>query len=229
MDAFDTSDDLPEELYSEPEERLTSTFIMAKPRGDSFGVTAIFLFFIFLVSQLYWQNVLGWAEYLPAVNNKIFVEGQWWRVFTATLIHADIGHLLSNMYMLGIFTFFVYGHFGLKVHPGATFLAAGLVNLIAISTYAPNTQLLGASGLVYLLGGFWLTLYLFVQRLYPFTNRLVRVCGIALMVFFPTSFEPTTSYRTHAIGFAVGCAMGLLYFLANKKRLRSYEKYKIIY
>ncbi len=90
-------------------------------------------------------------------------------------------------------------------------------------------RLLGASGWVYLLGGFWLTLYLLIQRQYRFSRRLMRVFGIALMVFFPTSFEPTTSYRTHFIGFIVGVAMGLYFFYSNKKKILAYEEYKIVY
>lgn len=222
-------EDIPEELNSEPEERLTSTLINEKPRRDSLWVSFVILLFITLMTQLYWYNIGGLADLLPSVKNKIFIDGQWWRIFTSTLIHSNLGHLLSNLYMLGIFSFFVYGHFGAKIHPLFTFLGAGIVNLIAISTYSGDTRLLGASGLVYLLGGFWLTLYLFIQRQFPFMNRFLRVCGIALMVFFPTSFESTTSYRTHFIGFVVGISMALLYFVFNFKKIRKHEKYQIFY
>ena len=223
MDSYE----IPEELVSSPEKRLVKTLITQKPRNTSFLVTSLILLFIILVTQIYWMDFASLAEYLPAVNQKIFYQGQWWRVFTAILIHSDLAHLLSNLYMLSIFSFFVYGYFGFKVYPLFTFLGASLVNLISVATYPQEVRLLGASGLVYLLGGFWLSLYLFIQRQYTISSRIMRVLGIALMVFFPTSFEATTSYRTHFIGFIIGVAMGFFYFFKNKQSIQEYEVYKV--
>ena len=222
-------EDLPEELISPPEKRLIHTYISGKPDKNSLVVTVMALLFVVFISQVYWMNLFSIAEYLPAVNRKIFEQDQWWRLFTATLIHADMGHLLSNLYMLGIFSFFVYGYFGFTVYPLLSFFAAGIVNALSIHTYPPDVRLLGASGLVYLLGGFWLTMYLFIQRQYTYTHRLVRVLGIALLVFFPTSFKPTTSYRAHFIGFTVGVAFALFYFLTHRHQIRKKETYKQIH
>jgi rhomboid protease GluP len=218
--------EIPEELISPPERRLTGTMITRKIYKNSAPLTALFLLIVVLFSQFYWLNSFNLSTYLPAVHEEIIGHNQWWRVFTSTLIHADGGHLLSNLYMLGILSFFCYGYFGFLVYPVYTFLGAGFVNYIAILTYPPYVHLLGASGLVYLLGGFWLTLYLFIQRQYSISKRLVRVLGIALMIFFPTSFEQTTSYRTHFIGFLVGISMSVFYFLLNKQKIRSHELYE---
>ena len=222
-------DDRPEELYSEPEKRLSGTFITLKPKSSSLIFTALSLLIVIGVSQFYWMNIGDLAHFMPAIKKNIFFEGEWWRLFTSVLIHADFGHLLSNLYMLGIFAYFVYGYFGFYAFPVLAFFGSGLVNAISIYTYPLETRLLGASGMVYLLGGFWLSLYLMIQRQYKFSRRLVRVLGIALMVFFPSSFEPTTSYRTHFIGFAVGATLGLLYFFFNKDRLREKETFKWLY
>ncbi|MEO0336539.1 MAG: rhomboid family intramembrane serine protease, partial [Pseudomonadota bacterium] len=146
--------------------------------------------------------------------------------FTATLIHADFGHLLSNSYMLLIFSYFVYGYFGSIAFPFGSFILAGLVNVLTVLTMPPETGLLGASGLVYLLGGFWLTSYFFIQRQHTLLPRLIRVLGIALMVFFPTTFVPTTSYMAHAIGFAVGSVFAVTFFAYKKKWIRSFERKK---
>lgn len=179
-------------------------------------------------SQIYWMNFANLASSLPAINQNILQDGEVWRLFTSVLIHGDLAHLASNMYMLGILSYFVYGYFGARLYPLWTFLGAGFVNLVSIATYPVHVRLLGASGWVYLLGGFWLTMYLFIQRQYPWSRRLIRVLGMALMVFFPTSFEATTSYRTHFIGFMVGIVIGLIYFTFNKKNIRSYEEYRLV-
>lgn len=219
----------PEELNAPPEKVLAGTLITQKPNPLSLSITLLGILIITGVTQFYWMDPWGWSEFMPAVKRKIFEGGEWWRIFSSVLIHADFGHLLSNLYMLGILSYFVYGYFGFKSYPIYTFLGAALVNLISIQSYPVDTRLLGASGLVYLLGGFWLSLYLMIQRQYSITKRLVRVFGMALMVFFPTTFEPTTSYRTHFIGIVVGAVMGFVYFGIYKKEIRSHEYFKWLY
>ena len=163
---------------------------------------------------------------LSVSRAEVFSQGQYWRLLTAVFVHADLAHLLSNVYMLFIFSLFVYGYFGFMAFPVLSVFAAAVVNGLAVLTYPPEVELLGASGLVYVLGGFWLTLYFFIQRQYSVPSRLLRVTGIALMVFFPTTFIASTSYRTHAIGFVVGVAVGAFYFLRKRNTIRRHEVYK---
>lgn len=219
---------LEEELLKK-EERLVGTLITDKPQRNGFLVAFGTVSIMAMVTLFYWSDPLGWAEYLPAVRESVFSDGEWWRVFSAIFIHADIGHYLSNMYMLGIFSFFIFAYFGFSLYPVLAFVAAALVNVVAILTYEPHVRLLGASGLVYVLGGLWLTLYFLIQRQYNILGRTLRVVGIGIMIFFPTTFVPTTSYRTHAFGFAAGVVLGVIFFLKNKQSIRSHEKYKISY
>lgn len=224
MDEMET----PEELQTPPEKRLIGTLITGKPDQKSLVVSALVVLFVTLISQVYWLDPWNLSNLMPAMQEAVFSQGQWWRIYTAILIHADMGHLLSNLYMLSILSFFIYGYFGLRVYPLLTFLGAGLVNALAILTYPEHVRLLGASGWVYLLGGFWLTLYFFIQRQYPWSRRLLRAMGIGLMIFFPTSFEPTTSYRTHFIGFVVGILMASLYFFKNRNQIQKHETFKMV-
>ncbi len=209
------------------EKRLVETLITGKPAVKAYTVATISILIIMACTLFYWQGSQAWTSLLPAINSKIFQHSEIWRAFTAILIHSDIEHLFSNMYMLWIFVFFIYGYFGFTVFPIVSFFAAAIVNIIAVRTYAPDIQLLGASGLVYLLGGFWLTLYWFIQRQYSWSNRLIRVSGITLMIFWPSTFVVTTSYRTHAIGFLAGVVMGGIYFWINKDKIRDKEVYNI--
>ncbi len=209
------------------EKRLVGTLITGRPSVDAFIIATAVALFSVVMTLLYWSGPQWLADLLPAVQAPVFKQGQLWRIFTATFVHADLEHLLSNIYMLWIFGFFVFGYFGFSVFPVVSFFLAGVVNALAILTYAPETRLLGASGLVYILGGFWLTLYPLVQRQYSVGSRLLRVTGIALVIFLPSTFVPTTSYRAHAIGFAVGVLMGLWYFRKHKDQIRTFETYKI--
>ena len=219
-------------MHEEPtltyEKRLIGTRITGKPAPFSAFASLFTILLMGVTTQMYWQNWWGLAEFMPAVNKGIFVDDQWWRAFTATFIHADMGHYLSNMYMLGIFSFFIFGYFGVKAFPLWTVAGATAVNVLSIMTYPAETRLLGASGLVYVLGGWWLCMYFIIQRQYSYLNRSFRVIGTALMVFFPTTFVPTTSYRTHAIGFAVGVVTAILYFWIHRKDIRASEQYKTL-
>jgi rhomboid protease GluP len=210
------------------ESRLVGTLITREPHKWSGVVTTLVILLMSLLSQLYWQDWGDLASELPAVGQKIFAEGEWWRAVTALFIHGDMGHFLNNMYMLGVFGYFCFGYFGFQIFPLFTFLGAVFANVIAIATYPPDVQLLGASGWVYLLGGLWLTLYFLIQRQYSYFNRTLRVVGVALMMFFPTSFVVTTSYRTHAIGFFVGVAIALVYFGMQRSYIRSWEQWRYI-
>jgi len=206
---------------------LIQTYISGKPRKSSYLVTLATLLLMAGMSQVYWHNLFGWAQLMPAVQSKVFEDREWWRLLTAVFIHSDLGHFFSNAYMLVAFSFFVYGHFGFGIYPILSIFFAGLVNALTILSYPPDVQLLGASGLVYILGGFWLTSYVMIQRQFPFVRRLVRTMGIAIMIFFPSSFVPSTSYRAHAYGFLAGMFLAVIYFVSNKERIRSAETYKI--
>jgi rhomboid protease GluP len=221
-------DDLPEELKALPEKRLAKTLIEQAPHPKSAWVALISILFVTLVTQVYWSHIFAIHEKLPVSSSLVFDQLELWRLFTATLIHANIGHLLSNLYMLGIFSYFIYGYYGSSIFPLLSFFFAGAVNLLTIWSYPPEVRLLGASGWVYLLGGFWLTMYIFIQRKYSFGHRLLRATGMALMVFFPTSFEPTTSYRAHFIGFIFGILLAICYFTSHHKTIRSKEVFEII-
>lgn len=157
---------------------------------------------------------------------QFFSEGMYWQIFTATMIHGDWGHYLSNSYMLFILGIFVYGYFGFFTYPIVAVVLAAATNLLTIGSYPDQVRLLGASGLVYVLAGFWLTMFWLVQRQHEWHRRLLRVLGVALAILFPTTFEPTTSYRAHAIGFAVGLIYAVLHFILNKNEIRSHEVWR---
>lgn len=214
-----------DELIQTEEKKLIGTMITGKPSINAYLISMATVITMLVVTLFYWNAPQDWAQLLSVSKNQIFQQGQLWRIFTAIFIHSDIEHLLSNMLLLWFFSYFIFGYFGFKMYPVVSFFMAGLVNGLAIWTYEPSVQLMGASGLVYLLGGLWLALYAQIQRQYAIGQRLLRVIGIAFMIFLPSTFMPSTSYRTHAIGFFVGILTGLLYFFKNKKQIRSQEIY----
>ncbi len=139
------------------------------------------------------------------------------------LIHADVNHFLSNGPGLFLFGYLLYGYFGRSVYPVAVILLSTVVNFISIATYSPGARLLGASGVVYLMAGFWLTLFVSVERRFSIPNRLIRSSGFAFIMLLSSTFDPSVSYRTHYIGFVTGILFGITYFILHKERIREAE------
>jgi rhomboid protease GluP len=173
---------------------------------------------------MYWFDLLGLADYLPAIPERVFDQGEYWRLATSIGAHADFRHLLSNGIVFGVLSFLLYGYFGAVVYPLLTWGLGCLITAVSLSTYAPDTRLLGASGVVYFMAGFWLTSYLFIERRLSMGKRLLRATGFGLIVLVPTVWDPSVSYRTHAIGFGAGILFAVVYFFKKKNELRKAER-----
>lgn len=100
------------------------------------------------------QKVLYQAGRIEA---GLVVQGQWWRCVTALFLHADAGHLLSNVVALGILGPLLGRRLGFGL-TWAFFLVSGaLGNLVNSWVQDPNHWSIGAStgvfGLVGVLSG----------------------------------------------------------------------------
>jgi membrane associated rhomboid family serine protease len=202
---------------------VKETHLSRKPKRESPWIALASILLLLIVSLTYWFDFFGVAHLLPAVPEKVN-EGELWRLVTSIGTHADFRHFLGNGIAFGILSFLLYGYFGGLVYPLLTWTLGTLVTLIALATYPPTTRLIGASGVVYLMAGFWLTMYLGIERRLTPARRLFRAVGFALIVLVPTVWDPSVSYRTHGIGFAVGAVFGVIYFVKRKDALRRAER-----
>ena len=148
---------------------------------------------------------------------------QYWRLWTGFLIHSDLQHFLSNAPSFAFFTGLIFGYYGIATCLALVFLSGPLIHLLSLLTYAPDVQLTGASGVVYCLAAFWLTLYACIERRHSIAGRLMRGIGFSLALLFPTTFAVEVSYRAHAIGFAVGILIAIVYFASRKEYFRRFE------
>lgn len=205
------------------EKRIIRTFLSRRATGTSLIVALLTLLVCAVVSDRYWQYDDFISNYFVATRRQVFNEGEIWRLLTTIFVHGDLEHLLSNSYMLGILVYFVHCHFGFKVYPFLALLGASLTNAFSLLTYAPDIRLVGASGLVYFLGGFWLAMYIAIERQRRITSRLVRALGVGLLIFFPATIEQNVSTRTHVIGMALGVLFALIYFGRHRAYIRSFE------
>lgn len=209
--------------------RIVQTWLSRPPREGAVLFSIVSVAFVALVSNLAWNDVWGLRDKLPVSGESIFVQQEYWRLWTAVLVHGDGGHLLSNSLFLLIFGALIYGTFSPLVYPVLAVFFGGLINLVTLTFMEPQTRLIGASGVVYWLGGVWLILYLTIHRVRPLSARLLRSLGVAFALFMPTeAFNPSVSYPAHAIGFFFGAVFGLVYFLLYKTRFRAAEVVQIV-
>lgn len=203
--------------------RVRQTLLTQKPRQWSLEVAALSVVAIQGVSLLAWQNGAALMPTLAATSDGVLEKREYWRLLTAIAVHADVMHVLSNVIFVAVFAYLLFGYFGFWVFPALGLFMAGLANHFALLTYPPDVSLVGASGMVYWMGAFWLTMYLLVERSVDPGKRVLRAVCLALLVLFPTSFQANVSYRTHAIGFGLGIASALVYFQRHRNSIRSAE------
>ncbi len=154
---------------------------------------------------------------MAASYNSVFVQGQYWRLWTTLFAHADVGHLLSNSLLFSFSDIFFQVISECGFFPIAALFMGGITNALVLPTYDPVVNLIGVSGVVYWMGGAWLTLYLLLDQQRSYLQRSLRSIGVALAVFMPSAaFDPQVSYRTHLVGFFIGVVFGAIYYFFRR-------------
>jgi len=179
-------------------------------------------------SSLAWVllNILfyGWSEAradlrtLGRMDGAALAHGEWWRLFTATWLHADLAHLAANAVFGFLFLGLVMGRYGTGVGLLAAYLAGAGGNVVAWLVYNETQHGLGASGVVMGALGL-LTVQSFAVRKRPDVKafRLFAggiLAGVLLFIFLGTS--PGTDVVAHLGGFITGLLIGLLLALAPR-------------
>lgn len=148
-------------------------------------------------------------DLLWASRESVFSRHEYWRLITAILIHADSLHLLSNMPLFILFGFFLYEYFGFMLFPLISFATGVCSNIITLYFYPDSVRLAGSSGMIYGMAALWLVLYIYHDTDHTMPVKIFRSTGFALIVLFPETYNPATSYMAHAAGFAAGIIFAL--------------------
>lgn len=172
---------------------------------------------LFLVIGFHW-----WSEMRPDLRNlgmwdgAALVHGEWWRLFTATWLHADLAHLVLNSVFGLVLLGLVMGRYGAGVGMLAAYLAGATGNLAAVLVHGETARGLGASGVV--MGALGL---LAAQSLTNFgrrsSGRIRRFAGGifgGLLLFVLIGASPESDVVAHLGGFMAGALLGSLLALA---------------
>jgi len=192
---------------------------------NGFLVALFILALCFVLSSIYWNELFSFSHLLVARPSLVFVENEYWRLLTTIFVHGDLKHLLSNSIMLVVMSYFVHSHFGTKVYPFISLIMGAIVNIIVLKTFEHEVALVGISGVVYFLWGFWLTLFLKIERQVPLSRRIMKVLIVGSFLLIPEAFEANVSHLSHFLGFVLGVLNGFMYYFIFKKEILSYERW----
>jgi rhomboid protease GluP len=206
---------------------IRKTYLSTKPRAVNAWAPLYAMTLMMILSLIYWQDPSGWGSSLVASPDLVFHQHQYWRLFTSMGVHADIQHFLSNAVFFTGLGFLLRNYFGRLAFPIISVLGGaaihGLTLLFYTWAYSSQVTLLGASGVVYFMAGFWLSLFVGIERQMSLARRIMSCIGFTLILLAPTSYEPNISYAAHGIGFIVGLLFGLLFFLFHRHLYRKAE------
>ncbi len=146
-----------------------------------------------------------------AANAGLIVDGEWWRTITALALHADLGHLMSNLASGVIVSLLVAELLGSGLGWLAIVLAGAIGNALDALVHAADHTAIGASTAVF--GGLGiLSGHTRRSQIIPWRGGLRRWApigaGIMLLAFLGFGGERTAVWA-HVVGFAVGVAIGL--------------------
>ncbi|RME90644.1 MAG: rhomboid family intramembrane serine protease [Verrucomicrobia bacterium] len=151
----------------------------------------------------------GGLEAVGTMNHRVWETGQWWRFWTATTLHADVGHLAANastgIVVLGL-AMGIYGAGWAWL--GAT-LAGVFGNVCGALIRRDPYMGLGASGVVMGALGM-LAVYRLVLERPPKGSRRRLWAGLAagLFLFILLGANPESDMIAHTGGFVGGVAAG---------------------
>ena len=174
----------------------------------------------FLGTCWFLQNVMpaAWEERGEAISLAIVRDGEWWRAFTALVLHGDISHLAANIASGLLFSAFVLPQIG----TGLTWLLIVLSGFLGNLTNAwfyrgtphisigSSTAVFGALGLLVATD--------FIGRFSSLTTRsrwqlvLPLGAGLALLAYLGVGDQEHshTDYMAHLWGFLAGLLLGAL-------------------
>lgn len=157
------------------------------------------------------------ATYGAIEGDLVFRHGEWWRLFTASLLHASAGHLIGNGVVLAIVGFMLEPLIGPRWFAGL-FAIGGLGGAVgSLLLDAPDVPGVGASGAIMAVLG-----AAFIcgssARSGPKGRRMQTwALRLILPALIPMAADSHTDYACHLGGLLTGLAMGV-FLLASWTR-----------
>ena len=148
----------------------------------------------------------GWVE-----ASSVRQQGQWWRLFTGTWLHADVAHLASNV-GTGVLTLgFAMGRYGPGTALCLSLVAGAAANIPGVLLREPSARALGASGVVMAALGLLVGHAVIWWRISRHASKPVWISlGAGGFLFLSLGVNPASDVLAHAGGFVGGILLGAL-------------------
>jgi rhomboid protease GluP len=156
------------------------------------------------------------------MNIAAVSSGQWWRLFTAMQLHADLGHLAGNLCIGVILLGLAMGHYGTGIGLLGAFVAGACGNVATFLLHSKPFHGLGASGMVTGALGLLAAQALTWRKIIHKPSRYI-IAGIAAatLLFALFGLSPGTDIVAHFGGFVTGLLLGSFLTLAPSPNLQS--------
>lgn len=159
----------------------------------------------------HWMTAVArpWLMDRGIIQSDAVAQGEWWRLFTAVWLHADVGHLATNITTGLVFLGFAMARYGAWTALLFSFLAGVLGNVAGFELHSRPNWALGSSGWV--MGALGLVAAQSVG-LWRESQRAGRYIlgGVAAggFLFLLVGTNPASDLVAHTVGFVVGCLFG---------------------
>ena len=148
----------------------------------------------------------GWVE-----ASSVRQQGQWWRLFTATWLHADVAHLASNVGTGALTLGFAMGRYGPGTALCLSLVAGAAANIPGVLLRDPTARALGASGVVMAALGLLVGHAVVWWRISRYASKPVWISlGAGGFLFLTLGVNPVSDVLAHAGGFVGGILLGAL-------------------
>lgn len=184
---------------------------------------------LFLVSLLaagtsiFLNDFFHASSWMPASFDAVVLKHQYYRLWTSLFAHGDLEHIMSNLFLFVPFAYLLAHYFSLWLFPLIGFLLGGLINFIVVYYLGGGITIIGVSGVVYWMGATWMALSFFIDRRESMIERFIKLSGVSLILFFPTTFLPEVSYLSHFLGYVLGILTGILVYFLFRGRFLAAE------
>jgi membrane associated rhomboid family serine protease len=151
-------------------------------------------------------EILNWGANLGPLT----VNGQWWRLLTATFVHLSLAHLLLNMWALWNIGRLCERIFG-RLTFSFLYFASGLVASLSSIVWNPDLSSAGASGAIFGILGAFIAFYLNPLNRVPAMiarRHWVSTCAFAAFNLINGALHPGIDNAAHVGGLLAGFALG---------------------
>ena len=171
------------------------------------------LVWVLLITLFYgWSETRADLRTAGEMTGTVLAHGEWWRLFTATWLHADPGHLALNAVFGFLFLGVAMGRFGSGMGLLAAYLAGAGGNLASGWAHGATMHGLGASGVV--MGALGLITFPSFALLRQRASKAFRLLAggvlAGLLLFVLTGTDPDADVVAHLGSFVAGWLLGAL-------------------